>query len=158
MPAFLIRKDSYHEAVNSGEEVGGGSTEQQGELIGGITFTTSSDSNPNVNVPTSSGSKAQSSNETKQQSSKLPIGYRAASNAGLEAIKEERTSQVSLTNSTGSSGGSGSSDASSSRSGSQTTSRASSSSPDKPKVKGRSPSPRTTPVMGRNHRSISSDV
>ena len=146
LPAFLIRKDSYHEAINSGGEVGGGSNEQQGELTGGITFTTPSDNNS-----CAGSSRAQSSNETKP-ASKLPAGYRAASNAGLEAIKEEIGSQISLTSS------GGSSDVSSSRSGSQSMSRASSSSPDKPKVKRRSPSPRATSGKARNHRSISSDV
>ena len=140
VPVLLVRKDSYREAMNSGGEVRGGSTEQQGEPIGGIIFTASS--NSNSSTTTSSVLKAQSS----------PAGYRATSNTGLEAIKEERASQISLTSR------SGSSDASSSRSGSQSMSRASSSSPDKPKVKGRSPSPRAATVKSRNHRSISSDV
>jgi hypothetical protein len=156
LPAFLVRKDSYHEAINSGGGEaaaggggGGGSVEQQqAELIsgGGITFTTSNDS---TNSNAATVSKGQPSNESTKPSIKsqlLPAGYRAASlNAGLEAIREERASQISLTSS-----GSGDSKSMSSR--------ASSSSPDKPKVKGRSLSPRATTVKGRNHRSISSDV
>ena len=140
VPVFLVRKDSYSEAIDSGGEEGGGSIEQQGESIGGIIFTTSGDNSSNA---TTLSLKAQSSNEAKP-SSKLP-GYRATSNNGLEAIKEERVSQISLTSSSGSSSG-----------GSQ--SRASSSSPDKPKVKGRSQSPRAATVKSRSHRSISSDV
>lgn len=147
LPALLVRKDSYHEAINSGGgESGGerGSIEQQQQAestSGGITFSAVT------------ASKAQSSNETKPslKSQLLPAGYRAtSSNTGLEAIKEERASQISLTSS-----GSGSSD---SRSGSASMSRASSSSPDKPKAKGRSLSPRATTLKGRNRRSISSDV
>ncbi len=154
LPAFLVRKDSYHEAIHSGGgEAGGGGggggsiEQQQAESIngGGITFTTSNDSNSN----TATASKGQPSNESTKSSLKsqlLPASYRAASlNAGLEAIREERASQISLTSS-----GSGDSRSMSSR--------ASSSSPDKPKVKGRSLSPRATTVKGRNHRSISSDV
>ena len=142
VPVFLVRKDSYSEAMNSGGEERVGSSEQQGESMGGITFTASGDQS-NSNMTTSS-SKVQSSNETKL-SSKSP-GYRATSNSGLEAIKEERASQISLT--CGSSG--------SSSGGSQ--SRASSSSPDRPKVKRRSQSPRAATVKSRSHRSISSDV
>ena len=136
VPLLLVRKDSYSEAIHSGEE--GGSVEKV-ESIGGITFSTSIDSN------STSMSKAQSPTETKQ--SLKPSGYRATSNNGLEAIREEKASQISLTSS-------GSSDVSSQ--GGQ--SRAGSSSPDKPKVKGRSHSPKAAAVKSRSHRAISSDV
>lgn len=158
LPVLQVRKDSYHEAMNNGGREpggGGGSFEQQqaeSTSGGGITFTTPGDSISSAVT----AQKAQLSNETKlllKSQLLSSAGYRATSlNTGLGAIKEERASQISLTNSISSGSGD-------SRSGSASvSSRASSSSPDKPKVKGRSLSPRATTLKGRNHRSISSDV
>lgn len=144
----LVRKESYSEAVCNGED----SSDGESSGTGGITFTIASDgSNPFSTVSTTASAvpKApmpQSLNENKQ--ALKPPGYRTAS-SGLEAIKEERVSQISLA-----SGGS-------SEVNSQGGSRAGSSSPEKPKSKSRSQSPRGAAVKSTaaiNHSAISSDV
>lgn len=154
VPTLITRKDSYSEAVCGGED--GGSLSVDGEPGGeggGVVFSISSDVSGTTNssffssvaLSAAKANTQQLSSESKQ--SLKPPSYRTASN-GLEAIKEERASQLSLT--------------SSSSSGS---SRAGSSSPDKLKVKS-SGSPllrgtaaaRTISTTTINHRAISSDV
>ena len=144
VPALLIRKDSYSEAIEDGssafvdgELVGGGGVE------GGVMFSISGDIPSNkgavasTSPNTAASAKTQSPNETK--SSLKPPGYRTTASNGLEAIKEE-----SLTSS-----------------GSSDVSRAGSTSPDKPKSKRTSVSVRGATVKSSstiNHRAISSDV
>ena len=151
VPALLTRKDSYSEAIYNGEEGGGPGVAADGELSGGITFLVSSASsvvNPSTTTITTKALPSQQ--QTPNQSTLKPAGHRAAALNGLEAIREERVSQLSL-NSSGSSetSGQGPSDG-----------RAGSSSPDKPKGKGRSQSPRvgSKSASAINHRAISSDV
>lgn len=136
VPALLARKDSYSEAICNGEDRRSASLD--GEQNDGITFLASS----------GGATKALSL----QQSSNQKSGGRGMLN-GLEAIREERNSQFSL-NSSGSSdsGSQGSSDT-----------RAGSSSPDKPRGKGRSQSPRAGTIKSMsainvNRKAISSEV